>query len=176
MKATENHHVPLDEIAQDLNNTNPYLPIFQVMFVFQKAMKSQFEINNTTFEIEENYNNTSKYELLLNIEEHTNHLKCDLEYDSQLYSKETIEKWIEYFKVILEEMVEGSKKVKDINMLSQEEINILKTFTQGEKQPISKETLNQIFEKQASISPYKEALVYKDETLNYKELNEKANI
>uniref|UniRef100_UPI003F566514 AMP-binding protein n=1 Tax=Staphylococcus xylosus TaxID=1288 RepID=UPI003F566514 len=37
-------------------------------------------------------------------------------------------------------------------------------------------TLNQIFEKQASISPYKEALVYKDETLNYKELNEKANI
>ncbi|WP_436962552.1 hypothetical protein, partial [Staphylococcus xylosus] len=61
-------------------------------------------------------------------------------------------------------------------MLSQEEINILKTFTQGEKQPISKETLNQIFEKQASISPYKEALVYKDETLNYKELNEKANI
>ncbi|WP_436962550.1 hypothetical protein, partial [Staphylococcus xylosus] len=81
MKATENHHVPLDEIAQDLNNTNPYLPIFQVMFAFQKAMKSQFEIDNTTFEIEENYNNTSKYELLLNIEEHTNHLKCDLEYD-----------------------------------------------------------------------------------------------
>ncbi|WP_436962543.1 condensation domain-containing protein, partial [Staphylococcus xylosus] len=31
VKATENHHVPLDEIAQDLNNTNPYLPIFQVM-------------------------------------------------------------------------------------------------------------------------------------------------
>uniref|UniRef100_UPI003F55C17D condensation domain-containing protein n=1 Tax=Staphylococcus xylosus TaxID=1288 RepID=UPI003F55C17D len=171
----KHHKYPFSYIIKGLRNKkvdfNEY--ISPILYSYQNSM-----VKNENYHSIWHQPREQEIPLIFNISNRNNdeYKTIEVDYRNSLFSEKYIHEFVSTYINMCEFFVDNKNKDTDFFSNEVSYINTLKTFTQGEKQPISKETLNQIFEKQASISPYKEALVYKDETLNYKELNEKANI
>lgn len=146
------------EIA-DLNNKCSLFDIGIQLTNFQKKLSSQK--NDITFSFE--------------IEEHT--LEIEILYNTELYRKETIERLGRYYSNILETIV-GNKDVvieELIKLSSDEQNEILKQWNDTEVEYDIHNYLHKQFEKQVTKHADDIAVRYGEQTLTYKELNEKAN-
>lgn len=77
---------------------------------------------------------------------------------------------------VLKEVIHNSNiKLKDINMLSSAEENLLVHFNDTNTEYPKDKTLHELFEEQAEKTPDNISVVFENNKLTYKELNEKAN-
>jgi amino acid adenylation domain-containing protein len=100
-----------------------------------------------------------------------------LAYNSEIFEESTIERMGNHFANIVNELVSKSNlKVADVQMLSGNEIDKLihKFNSTGYDYPKSK-SIPMLFEEQVAKTPDNPALVFKDNSMTYKELNEAAN-
>ena len=118
----------------------------------------------------------SKFDLTLEAVPNNSEIELSLEYDINLFTDDFVEKMLEHYKNILKEMLTNvNLKISDICVLSKNEENkILYDFNKTEYDYPKDKTIHELFEKQAQITPNKVAVVFKDDILTYKELNEKA--
>jgi len=83
----------------------------------------------------------------------------------------------EHFTKVLEEVVDNYDiKLSEIDMLADyEKQQLLKEFNTEKLEGLKDKTLHQIFEERVEKTPNCLAVIYEEENLTYKELNEKAN-
>ena len=94
-----------------------------------------------------------------------------------LFNKNTIERFADHFINIIKSILEDSNiKISDINILSKkEEDKILYEFNNTNVDYPRNKTIATLFEEQAAKTPDNVAVVFGDQKLTYKELNEKSN-
>ena len=168
-----NGSYPYDMLVKKLGITGDASrnPLFDVMFIYQNNEET-FDKNWKVIEID---NKISKFNLSLEIKPTTN--KINLEYRTDLFKKETIEKLYEHYVNVLNTILQNNDiKISDISVLSRAESNkILNEFNNTNlKYPIHK-TISQLFEEQVQKTPDNIALVFENKNLSYKELNAKSN-
>jgi len=175
----EHQDVPFEKIVETLNITRDtsHSPLFQVMFVLQNTQQGILELPNLTLEFKELNNDTSKFDLTMELVEKEGRLEGVLEYATDLFSPVFMEKFIEHFEVLLSDIVENEyKKLSEYNILTPQESHELLVELNSTKMPYPREkSVHAIFEEQVEKYPDKIALIHKEESLTYKELNEKAN-
>ena len=149
-------------------------PLFDVMFTYQNKQETFLKINNKEAQVVSINNRISKFNLSLEVQPKTHSI--NIEYCTDLFEKETIEKlFINYMNTINYIMCNTNSKIKEIQLLSSREKNkILYGFNNTYKEYPEK-TFSTLFEEQVNKTPDKIALVFEDKKLTYKELNEKAN-
>ena len=149
-------------------------PLFDVMFTYQNKQETFLKINDKEVQVVSINNRISKFNLSLEVQPKTHSI--NIEYCTDLFKKETIEKlFINYMNTINYIMSNTNSKIKEIQLLSGKEKNkILYGFNNTYKEYPEK-TFSTLFEEQVSKTPDKIALVFEDKKLTYKELNEKAN-
>ena len=97
-----------------------------------------------------------------------------LNYREDMYSNGFAESFTNAYKKIVSDFVVKTK-FADVDISDEEEIKKLDSFF-GERLDYDKnETIVSLFEKVADKYPQREAVVYRDKRLNYKELNQEAN-
>ncbi|MBU3076227.1 condensation domain-containing protein, partial [Clostridium estertheticum] len=97
-------------------------------------------------------------------------------FNEAVYSKDNVLKIKDHFENLVSQIIKDEEiKIKDIEILSEEERSILEKFndTQGEY-PEGK-VVSELFEMQVEKTPDNIAVVYENQSLTYKELNERAN-
>ena len=106
-----------------------------------------------------------------------NSLKLELYYNMEFFERKTIEAMAKHFeKVLLEIISESKEMITEVEMITDsEKEKIIKEFKGADVEYQKNKTLHQIFEEQADLVPDKCAVIFKDESLTYRELNEKAN-
>ena len=122
-------------------------------------------------------NQTAKFDLTFEAVEKGKTIEYGIEYCTDLFKEETIKRLSNHFINILADITEHpSKKLKDVDILSEKERHqLLVEFNDTAAEFSKDKTIHQIFEEQAEKTPDNIALVFNDETMTYKQLNEKAN-
>ncbi|WP_369616315.1 amino acid adenylation domain-containing protein [Flavobacterium sp. CFS9] len=156
-------------------------PLFQVMFVLQNEGDNQVQkenkLNNIIISEYEFDTVSSKFDLTFSASENNNGISLVLNYCTALFDKATIESMLLHYQELLQSIVSSTKQpISTLSMLSQaEEHQLLNVFNNTEAAYPSDKTIVDLFTEQVKQTPTAIAVVYEDEKLTYKELDERSN-
>ncbi|URC11724.1 non-ribosomal peptide synthetase [Flavobacterium sp. B183] len=156
-------------------------PLFQVMFVLQNEGDNQVQKENELHDIiisgYEFDTVSSKFDLTFSASENNNGISLVLNYCTALFDKATIESMLLHYQELVQSIVGNIKQpISTLSMLTQaEEHQLLNVFNNTEAAYPSDKTIVDLFEEQVKQTPNAVAVVYEDEKLTYKELNQRSN-
>ncbi|AOK89971.1 non-ribosomal peptide synthetase [Paenibacillus polymyxa] len=152
-------------------------PLFDTFFSLQNTENEQIVIEGLEQSFYPLENQTSKFELLLDISELDGQLECRLEYATALYKQETAERFARHYDKLLETIAAGPDgDIASLEMLTEEEIRkLVRGFNDLEADYPQQQTIHGLFEEQAELYPDNVAAVMNERQLTYRELNERSN-
>jgi amino acid adenylation domain-containing protein len=178
--AYENQDVPFEKIVDSVVKQRDMSrsPVFQVTFALQNTPKvPELRLGDLILEGEDPKQNVSKFDLVFSISETENGLHGIVEYCTDLFKEETIIKMIAHFKNILTSVVKDpQQKTGSLQMLSrEEEQKVVREFNETASEYPSEKSIMDLFEEQVKLSPDAPAVLFENEKLTYKELDERSN-
>ena len=122
-------------------------------------------------------NGISRCDLALFLREEDGEIGGVLEYNTDLFNQDTIARFIEHLRMLLESIVDNpQEKISRLNILtSQEKQQILIDWNNTKVDYPKEKCIHQLFEEQVVKTPEHVAVVFEREKLTYQQLNEKAN-
>jgi amino acid adenylation domain-containing protein len=149
-------------------------PLFQVAFVLQPPMSGvDSMLNGSQLDID---TETAKLDLTLKLQETSEGLVGRFEYSTDLFDADTIERMVGHFQTLLEGIVANlEQKIAQLPLLTEFELQQLAGWNNTETDYPKDACIHELFEQQVERSPDAIALVFEDEQLTYKELNQRAN-
>jgi amino acid adenylation domain-containing protein len=177
LEAFDHKKVPYETIVSHLSTQREVHknPLFRTMFLFndndmETKLMSGLQIEHETFDI-----GVAKFDLSMFIEEDNENLSITLEYATDYFEDETIDRMHKHFQSLLQGIVtDTNQKIEELNILTKEEISQFEEWneTDVEAKPI---LIDCAFEKIALEYPNSVAVTDSDIKLTYQELNAKAN-
>jgi tyrocidine synthetase-3 len=179
LQVYEHQDYPFEMLVEklDIQRDTSRSPMFDVMFVLQNMENTTFEIEGLTMNPYSFAYSVSKFDLSLIVMETDEDLKCSFEYRTKLFKKETIERLMGHFRQVIDQIIEQPNLLlKEIELLTIEERQqLLIDFNATQVDYSKNKTIHELFEEQVTRMPDNIAVVFEEEQLTYKELNEKAN-
>ena len=166
----------VDAVAKERNMNRS--PLFQVTFTFQNTPEvPKLKLGELALSVEAQERTTAKQDISLYITQTATGMAGRVEYSTDLYKSETIQRMINHFINLLTSVVaSASEKVDRLGMLSAtEEATLLIDFNDTAREYPKDKSLVDLFEEQAIKTPESIAVVFEEEQLSYKELNERSN-
>ncbi len=179
LKAFENQDVPFELIVDELqpDRDMSYSPLFQVMFILQNApVKATVvpELELSTINVDMG---TATSDITFSLSEGRKGVSISVEYNTDLFDETTIRRMVKHYINIIDEVTNDTNiKIKDIRLLSEEELHTILYEWNSKKieRPVGL-AIHQLFEKYALNTPGAIAVVDTEKSLTYGELNKKAN-
>lgn len=170
---------PFDELINKLNikRVSDRTPLFETMFVYQNEGYPTIDLNGIKGEIYTADSNIAKFDLSLEIIPKNNMLNLRFEYGTKLFDSNYIERLSKHYINILKSVLENIDiQISKIDMLSIEEKNqILYEFNNTDFEYDKNKSLIEIFEEQVNKNPNKTAVIFENQEISYRELNNRAN-
>ncbi|NOQ24125.1 MAG: amino acid adenylation domain-containing protein, partial [Bacteroidales bacterium] len=180
LEAFENQDYQFEELVENISIERDISrnPLFDVMFSFQnqeadiRADLSGLENNKY-----EHKSGLSKFDLTLTAVDYGEQMMFSFEYCTKLFKAETIERYIGYFKQIVNQLtIKSERELSEIEIISTEEKQqLLYEFNNLNIDYPKDRTIHDLFEEQVVQTPDNIALVYGSESITYSELNRKSN-
>ncbi|MGO4879184.1 amino acid adenylation domain-containing protein [Pedobacter psychrotolerans] len=165
----------LDElkVVRDLSHN----PLFDVMFSYENFESIDLQIPGLQLKSHSLNHPISKFDLTLMVNEKNDKLYLTLEYSTELFAEKTITRFIDYFKNIVSGIIANPEKcLSEIEMLSQEEQDeLLITFNDTLADYPQDKTMIDLFEEQVLKNPDYVAIVFEDQQLTYRQLQEETD-
>ncbi|MGC2876065.1 amino acid adenylation domain-containing protein [Bacillus velezensis] len=181
LEAYEHQDYPFEELVERLGvqRDTSRNPLFDVMFVLQNMERESLGLNKLHLaQAADTSHKTAKFDATLYASEGSDgSISFDFEFNTDIYQKQTIKKWLSYFTRILTKVIENQAiPLGDIHVLDDAETNrVIYQFNQTKSDYPRHETISRLFERQAKETPDARAVVYDEQILTYRELNERAN-
>ncbi|SDX08991.1 non-ribosomal peptide synthase domain TIGR01720/amino acid adenylation domain-containing protein [Marininema mesophilum] len=180
LKAYEHQDIPFEKIVEAVQpeRSTSYSPIFQTLFTLQDMASWKVpDLPELSMELAEHHVSTAKFDLTVVMEEKAEGLWAAFEYNTDLFDRATIERMARHFENWLHEVAHHSEKaLGSLDLMAEEEKQQLlvewNDTTVAYPQAL---TIHELFEEQAMSRPEAIAVVYEDQQLTYRELNERAN-
>lgn len=182
LDAFDNQDVPIDFLLEDLMKTRDtnYSPVFQVMFGFENKENYRQEVNIEEIEVKEvnlKSIDTAKFDLSLDLTDIGEEIHGTFECSSDLFEKNTVKRFIKNLLELLKKITDNPEEsIANINIVSQEEFNTLiyKWNNTEMSFPVDR-CVHHLIEECVQKYPNNTAVIYQEEQLTYKELDNKAN-
>ncbi|WP_197196800.1 non-ribosomal peptide synthetase [Bacillus sonorensis] len=160
-------------VRRDINRN----PVFDVMFALQNTEKTKLSMDGLTLSPYEQEHTIAKFDLSLFANEESGRLRFSWEYSTELFERETIERWTGHWRRLLEQVAEDPDiKLGEIDLLTEAEKNQLQfEFNGTETRYPRNKTLHQLFEEQVERTPDQTAVLFEGRKVTYRELNARAN-
>ena len=180
LNAFENQEYPLELINDKIQvqREDGKRRLFDTMFIFQNNGYPEFKLDGIDAKYYIPKPNVSKFDISLElIPNNEKSLDMRVEYCTDLFDKEYVRSFGEHYLKILQEVCNDKDvKIKDINILTEKEKNILKEFNNTAVEYSKDKSIIKLFETQAKMHPDETAIIFENKKVTYKILNEKANI
>jgi amino acid adenylation domain-containing protein len=179
LDAYTHQDVPFDRLVDELQpgRNLAHSPLFQVMFVLQnqKMNPPAFGQNKSRFQRLENP--TAKFDLTLSLDESEHGLHASFEYNVDLFSAASVERFALHFKELLHTLMENPEADHfDYCALSEQDAAQLRVWNDtAVDYPKEQQLLPELFLSQVRRTPDRIALTFEGEQLSYKLLNQRAN-
>ena len=151
-------------------------PLFDVMFAYQSKEMTQVVFGDAPAELLPIPVTSSKYDFTFNVMPRKEDVVLMVEYCTALFKEATIQRLIEGYKLLLEQMLDETKLLKGLTAITaQEQHMLLYDFNDTAADYPRDKCVHALFEEQVERTPDKTAVIACDRTLTYRELNEEAN-
>ena len=193
LDAFSNQRFPFPTLVERLQpqRETAYSPVFQAMFVLQKAHvlndkgltpfalgipDVQMQLGELRLRSEEISQKTSQFDLTAVFAETEDGLAATLEYNSDLFYPSTMERIAGNFEVLIKDISNNQDKVvSKLQIINEKERGMVLTDWNKTEGDYPQCCIHQIFEEQVLKTPDKTAVIFKNERLTYLELNKKSN-
>ncbi|MBV9927466.1 MAG: amino acid adenylation domain-containing protein [Acidobacteria bacterium] len=171
--------LPFDKLVEELQpeRSLSHMPLFQVMFALQNAPMPELRLSGVTLSFEQHYAGTAKFDLMLAVGEEDGHFICALEYSTDLFNAGTVERMLGHLTTLLEGLgANPGERIARLPLLSEAERDRALVEWNQTARPYEQDLcVQQIFERQAALTPLAPAVEAGGQRLNYAELNRRAN-
>jgi myxalamid-type nonribosomal peptide synthetase MxaA len=179
LAAYDNQDVPFEHVV-DLLRPDRMVnrhPLFQTMIVLQNVPQTDWTLPELTVNVENIMNGTSKLDLVLSLEECAEGIIGYLNYDTDLFEKRTIDRWISNFVSLLTRLdVETDSRIGELAILSEAERQQVTALFNATQAPYPRQRqVDHLFEGVARHQPDAIAVVSGRDCLTYAELNRQAD-
>ena len=179
LEAYEHQDLPFEKLVEELRpERDPSRsPLFQVMFVLQNMPRTALELAGVTVTPLEVDSGTAKFDLTLSMAEAAGALAATLEYNTDLFDHDAIERMVGHFRILLEGIVANpEQRLSELPLLTEAERRQLLVEWNDTKRDYPKDKcVHELFEEQVERTPDAVAVVFEDTQLTYRELNRRAN-
>ncbi|MHB2147695.1 amino acid adenylation domain-containing protein [Calditrichota bacterium LG25] len=179
LEAFSNQDLPFEMLVEELQpeRSMSHTPLFQVMFVYQNALDGALQLPDLKVEPLPLRNENAKFDLTLTVAELADEFALDVEFDTDLFEPDTIDRMLTHFQQILRAAVEQPEvPVTRLDLLTEREKKLLldEWIPRGPVFPPEK-CIHQWFEEQAEKFADRPALTFEGQHITYGELNRRAN-
>ena len=178
--AFANQDLPFELLVEHLKpeRDRSRTPLFQILFVVhQYSGAEELALANTNTVDYPVAPGTTMYDLFLQLIELDNSFSGSIEYSTDLFEAETIERMTRHFATLLEGIAANpDTKILDLPLMDENESStVLRDWNQTQMSYADDLQLQQVVEQQALATPDAVAVVHNDDTVSYAALNERAN-
>jgi non-ribosomal peptide synthetase component F len=180
LEAQQHQDLPFEQVVEIVQppRSPAHAPIFQVMLAWQNTPEAELTLPELTLRPLATPQLTAKFDLSLLLRETEQGIAGSLEYATALFERETMERYLKHWRTLLRAMIaDDGRAIEEFPLLTAgerrralEEWNRTETADPGEK------LIHQLFEEQVERSPESIALVDKEQSLTYRELNWRADL
>jgi amino acid adenylation domain-containing protein len=179
LDAQEHQDLPFEKLVQELQPERDQSrnPLFQVMFALQNATRGISPLEGMRIEPIEFETGRSLFDLSLFLRERNGTFIGQLEYSTDLFDRDTIERLAGYYRRLLEFVVaDPAESIAALPILSEAERHkILVEWNDTAADYPKDKCIQQLFEEQVERTPEAIALEFEDQQITYRELNSRAN-
>jgi amino acid adenylation domain-containing protein len=151
-------------------------PLFQVMFGLQNAPRSDLRLGPLEVTLEPGVDELAMVDLQLTLEERGQSIAGVASYASDLFDRQTIERWLESYSTLLEGLARSPEGlIADLPLITAGEREVLRSFNASHVPYPQGQLVHGLFEEQVARTPDAVALAFEGRTLSYRELNARAN-
>ncbi|WP_432400822.1 amino acid adenylation domain-containing protein [Wukongibacter sp. M2B1] len=173
---------PLQRLIHKLNpdrrNNNNRNPLFRVMINMVNNYNKDSNFNGAISEewLEPEVNST-QVDILFNVYNSNKGVDVIVEYNTDIFARETISRLIKYYIKLLQDIAYNPKiNISDISLLDYiEEKQLVMDWNDTRVEYPDNKSIDELFEEIVEKSSDKVAIIYGKEKLTYGELNERAN-
>ena len=165
----------IDELRLERSLSNS--PLFQVMFVLQNAPSVDWNLDGLQIEPIACEGPTAKFDLMICITEDDGKQLISLEYSTDLFDAEQMERLLGHYQTLLSGMVDDpNQPVSRLPLLTQPECDqLLVRWNDTACEYPRTRCVHELFELQAERTPEAPALVFGGEDLTFAQLNHRSN-
>jgi amino acid adenylation domain-containing protein len=183
VEAQLHQDLPFEKLVEELGVERDASrhPVFQVLFGVQSFGNQNRSIVEQKkyfkpYQIED-VHEVEKFDLSIFINDSEEELTGYISYAASLFHKNTIARFIHHYQHLLDELTQTpDKPYSQISLLSAKEYNtIMYDWNATDKAYSRNKTIHELFEEQVKKTPGATALIYEEQKLTYRELNEKSN-
>jgi amino acid adenylation domain-containing protein len=179
IKASENQDYQYEDLVESvvINRDASRNPLFDAGFSLRPVDMDRVQLPGLKIKTLEFETGVSKFDLTLTVLESGEELSSRLEYSTNLFKDNSIERFTDFFKKLVSEIVaDAGKKLCEIDILSEQERNtLLYDFNDTHADYPKDKTIHGLFEEQVERTPDNIALVYLSRQITYSEFDEKSN-
>ena len=151
------------------------LPLVEVQFNLDRG-KTRKRFKNLEASVEKIPVQSVIFDLFFDVSEIDNNLIVNCDYNTDLFEEETIQRWIGHYETILQSVQRNvNQRIGDISLLSHQQSDQLLTFWNATSRTYPAETVDRLFEAQASRTPDAAAVLGAGTPLSYRQLSERSN-
>ena len=179
LEAYAHQGLPIEKLVEDLQpeRSLSHAPLFQVFFMQHAPDQGALELPGLVIEPIAVDRSIAKMDLLLSVIQSPQALEIGLEYNTDLFDEDRVERLLSHYQKLLEGIVANpNERVSCLPLLTQAECSQLLVEWNDTSADYRKDVcIHQLFEEQVRSTPDAAALVFAGETLTYSELNVRAN-
>ena len=180
LEAFEHKNVPFDELVRIVqpNRQENINPLFQAMFLFNKANEKTIQYGGLEIEEEVMDIGVSKFDLSLFATDHGGYIENTMEFSLDLFEHSTIENMLAALESILKGIVDNpSLSITRIPILTEEEEKKILIEWNDTAVPMPDfHPVHKSIEGMANLFPDKTAVVFQENSLSYLELDQQASM
>lgn len=151
-----------------------HTPLFQVMFNYGAEPRSQVELPGIEVSTLSGGTGTVQFDLSLDVSVNEAGLKLALTYATDLFDPATASRLLDSYVAVLE-TVASQPDTRAVPLLGDRQQQQLLAWGRNDQTFAQAEPVHHLFERQAMKTPDAIALVFAEQTLTYRELDERAN-
>lgn len=179
LEAYAHQDLPFEKLVDELQpeRSLSHTPLFQTVLVLQNVPRSELNLEGLRMEALPAETSTAKFDLVLLVTEFEQGFACTLEYNTDLFEKETIERLLGHFNTLCGAAATNPDlSLAALPLLNKVERRELFAKWAGTGEDYNRtENLHQLFEEQVARTPNAVAISFEHDKLTYAELNARAN-
>jgi amino acid adenylation domain-containing protein len=179
LAAYAHQDVPFERVVEELQpeRSLSYSPIFQVMFVYQNTPESEARLEGIELRREGGESNTTKFDLMLNLEEKGGRVAGTIEYSTDLFEEHAAHRMIRHFEGLVKALVEDpGQRVSEAQLLGERERRqLLVEWNETSREYPGQISIHEMIDRQAELRPDAIAMVFDGQEVSYGQLDSRSN-
>ena len=178
LNAIAHQDLAFDKVVEIVNpeRSSNVNPLFQVAFSWQTNLDKPIILDGIEASVLAVKDRAAEFDITLSLWENAGLIEGTIQYNIDILKRETIIRLRDNFMTLVENLLENSDSpIESVPMISDNERMMIETVNDTRTDYPKDKTIVQLFEEQVNLYPDKTAVVFKDSSLTYSQLNQKSN-